>query len=194
MYNNTIEQYLSELQSSSHTPGGGAVAALNGAQAAALLCMVSSITLAKASHHEAVLQDILDNCKQLVKQFKQEMNDDMKYFNNIMQTYKLPKNTEESKQYRLSEIESKSYASIQHSLDVLKMFSTILDYSQQLKKLCNKNIKSDVHAAEWNAYTGSTITEYNIEANISAIKDKTVVDDINNRVSILVAEIEGKFY
>ncbi|HHY94515.1 MAG TPA: cyclodeaminase/cyclohydrolase family protein [Firmicutes bacterium] len=43
----TIEQFLTELGSASPAPGGGTVAALAGAQAAALVSMVASLTLAK---------------------------------------------------------------------------------------------------------------------------------------------------
>jgi methenyltetrahydrofolate cyclohydrolase len=47
-----LRYFMDRLASKSHEPGGGSVAALTGALAAALISMVSNLTLDKDKYHD----------------------------------------------------------------------------------------------------------------------------------------------
>ena len=50
--NQKIIDFLNELKSAAPAPGGGAVAALTGAQGAALIMMVANLTVGKKKYEE----------------------------------------------------------------------------------------------------------------------------------------------
>ncbi|HHJ07011.1 MAG TPA: methenyltetrahydrofolate cyclohydrolase, partial [Anaerolineae bacterium] len=61
--NQSVQDFLNALSGKSPTPGGGSVAALNGALGAALVSMVCNVTIGKKKYAdvEAEAQDILQS-------------------------------------------------------------------------------------------------------------------------------------
>ena len=88
----TIESYLDSLASREPTPGGGAVVALMGAQAAALLSMSMRVT-AKTDEAEQ-LSSALDARR---RQLLELAEADAAAFASVMLAYKLPADDDEAK-------------------------------------------------------------------------------------------------
>src|SRR5487761_1484208 len=72
-----LQDYLDELASAQPTPGGGAAAALSGAQAAALASMVARLTIGKADYAavQPEIAELLQQTEQLRAIFQQLMQD-----------------------------------------------------------------------------------------------------------------------
>ncbi|MDD4364096.1 MAG: cyclodeaminase/cyclohydrolase family protein, partial [Atribacterota bacterium] len=66
-----LKNFMDSLASKSPTPGGGSVAALTGAMSAALLSMVSNLTLGKKKY-----LDVEEDIKKLLKQ-SETLRDDL---------------------------------------------------------------------------------------------------------------------
>lgn len=98
-----IEDYLKQLASKSSTPGGGAVLGVSGAQGAALIQMISELSL---NHPKSLLTDdelkeIHDQANQLQIYFEQSIEDDIVAFQQVMDAYQLPK-TDQTRLHQLN--------------------------------------------------------------------------------------------
>ena len=103
----SVLKFIQDLGSSAPAPGGGSVAAMNGATAAALLEMVANLTLGNAKY-EAVheeMRGIQETMCAVKEEFVHYINKDSAAFMELMDSFKLPKDTEEEKTHRKEEIE-----------------------------------------------------------------------------------------
>lgn len=89
----TLDQFLTDLASKAPTPGGGSVAALTGAQAAALVAMVCHLTLGKPRYadHEAELRSVLAEADRLRALLGELLAADVAAYEALSSAYKLPK-------------------------------------------------------------------------------------------------------
>jgi glutamate formiminotransferase/formiminotetrahydrofolate cyclodeaminase len=98
----TIKSFLDELASSAPAPGGGSVAALSGALGAALISMVSNLTIGKEKY--AGVQDeitaLLKKSESLRNKLADLLEEDVTVYTRLSQTMKMPHDTEEQKNTR----------------------------------------------------------------------------------------------
>ena len=89
------EKFLDELASSAATPGGGSVAALMGAMAAALVSMVGNLTIGKRKYAdvEDEVKDIVKRSEELRQRLEDAVAEDVKAFDSVIAAYGLPKGT-----------------------------------------------------------------------------------------------------
>lgn len=89
----TIQQFLQELSSASPTPGGGSVAALSGAMAAALVSMVGRLTLGKKKYAavQAEMAELVAQADALRQTLTDLLQADVEAFGRVSAAYKMPK-------------------------------------------------------------------------------------------------------
>ena len=106
----TLEKFIEETGSAAPTPGGGSVAALTASSAAALIEMVTNLTIGneKYQHVDHEMQVIQTKTAAMKRQFLDMIDEDCEAFNEIMAAYKLPKNTDEEKALRMAHIQAAS--------------------------------------------------------------------------------------
>ncbi|MFE7724151.1 cyclodeaminase/cyclohydrolase family protein, partial [Nocardia rhizosphaerihabitans] len=91
----TLEHYLSELGAKVPAPGGGAVAALHAAQAAALVAMVARYTTrAKDAVHRPIVDQIIEAADAAQARSLALADADAAAFTAVGAAYKLPKDTD----------------------------------------------------------------------------------------------------
>jgi formiminotetrahydrofolate cyclodeaminase len=90
-----LKDFLGELASDSPTPGGGSVAALCGAMAAALTSMVANLTVGKKKYVdvEEEMVRVLGESEALRVELAQMVEEDAEAFDRVMAAMKLPKET-----------------------------------------------------------------------------------------------------
>jgi formiminotetrahydrofolate cyclodeaminase len=88
-----ISEFLNQLASRAPTPGGGSVAALTGAQAAALVCMVCHLTIGKKKYaeHEDELRGILAVAESLQAELTALIDADIQAYDGLSAAYAIPK-------------------------------------------------------------------------------------------------------
>ncbi|MGO4433660.1 cyclodeaminase/cyclohydrolase family protein, partial [Paenarthrobacter sp. RAF9] len=97
----TIQDYLARLAARQPTPGGGAAAALHAAQGAALVAMVARYTTgAKFEQHAALVARVTAAADHLVDQALRLADADEHAFQAVIDSYKLPSDTDELKAAR----------------------------------------------------------------------------------------------
>ena len=104
----TLHDFLAELASDSPTPGGGSVAALSGALAAALTSMVANLTIGKPKYADAepALRSVLERSEALRLELTRLVEEDEEAFNAVMAAMKLPKDGPEQQASRSAALEA----------------------------------------------------------------------------------------
>lgn len=168
----TITGYLGKLSERTAAPAGGATAAMNAAQAAALLAMTARYCdgPAHAGHAETVGQviaeaDLLrDTCTAL-------MAADGESYGYVMAAYQLPKDTAEERAARAAAVATALATAASPPAEVITAAGRLLELAQTLQPMVNRSIAPDVAAAAEAIRAAIATSRTNIEANLSGITD-----------------------
>lgn len=188
----TLLDFTKELASNSPAPGGGSVAALAAAEAAALFHMVATLTVSNKKY-EAVHEEMagyLGELEEKRRHFLEMIDTDANAFNGVMAAFKLPKETEEEKAIRRSTIQAeyKKAASVPLSvgLDAL----TLLPYAAPLIARGNQSAITDVGVGLLSLRTALIGAFYNVKINLGAIKDAAFVEEMRETMARALSQAE----
>lgn len=178
MIEKPIKDFLQDLSSSDHIPGGGACAAISGAQAAALIQMVCQITLKKPSEKDDEINSISGQANSAMREFTYLAEQDMASFDDVMKYYQIPKD-----QRNIHELDYWLAKCVKVSIDMLENLLIVAQLGQQISKLCRKNIYSDVKASMALILAASSIVEDNLYANLNSMTNydrSTIISQVDN--------------
>ncbi len=181
-----ITEYLEKAAAGTAVPGGGSVAALNGALAAGLTEMVANLTIGKKGY-EAVEEDmkaLADKASQLRKKLTAAIDQDADAYTEVMAAYKLPKTTDEETSLRKQKIQDAIKHAALVPLEVARDALAVIDLAGRAIRKGNKNAASDGAVAAMNARTAALAAIYNVKINLSSIQDNSFVEK-------LAQEVEG---
>ncbi|MCT4544356.1 MAG: cyclodeaminase/cyclohydrolase family protein [Vallitalea sp.] len=189
LINNNDMDFLESVSSKDPVPGGGAVAAYTGAMSAALVEMVSNLTVGKDKYKEVndEMIEILKVSNILRSQLLKYVDTDSQAFTKVMDAYKLPKNTEKEKIIRKKTIENTTKYATEIPLEVARKSYEIMKLSKKVIKSGNKNAITDGAVSAMMARTSVLSALYNVKINLSSIKD----NDYVNKITIEVNELEN---
>ncbi len=184
---NKITDFLSELHSNSPAPGGGSVAALNGAIAASLVGMVANLTIGKKNYAEAEaeMKDVAAKMNEVKDKFLDFVDKDANSFNGVIAAFKMPKDSDEQKAARTAAIQKGYKEAIAVPLDVAKSAAELFEFIEVALKKGNKNAESDALVAAISARTAIISALLNVEINLSAVKDQAYVEALRKEVADL---------
>jgi methenyltetrahydrofolate cyclohydrolase len=188
--NQPIQTFLDELASKSATPGGGSVAALMGAQGAALVSMVCNLTIGKPkfAEVEAELQTVLAQAEALRVQLTGLIQADIDVFNHLMSQYALPKETEEDKASRSAAIQEVLQEATEVPMQCVHACAEVIRLSEIAAELGNPSAVSDAGAAVMAAYGALKTSALNVYINVGSLKDKAYA---NAKLLELEQAVEG---
>ncbi len=192
MQEKTIERFMEELSSKSHTPGGGAVAALSGACAASLIAMVLNLTIGKKGfeEHEAVLVPALDDAVKLRDDMLGGMKRDADAFDSVMAGYKMPRETPEEKKARKEFQQAAFKSAATEPLATMKKARAILDSIGELIPITNPALVSDLGLAAINAVACCKGALLNVLINLPYIKDEDFVAEAEIDIEVAQDNID----
>ena len=103
----TVKDFLDKVACSDPVPGGGSIAALDGALASALSTMVARLTVGKKGYEasEEVMQHAQTITHRLLDEFMALIDKDSAAYNEVFACFKLPKTTDEEKAARSAAIQ-----------------------------------------------------------------------------------------
>jgi len=188
----TIEGFCDELSSDSPAPGGGSVAALCSALSGSLTAMVANLTVNKKGYENGWEEaKVLAEDGQRVKEMSlQAIDKDTKVFFDMMNAMKLPKKTDVEKAIRLEAIQDATKEAIMIPFESLEIALEAVKLSGKIAKIGNSNALSDAGVAAITANAAAKSAFLNVKINMSAIDDKTWVDDIMTKAQKLAEEID----
>lgn len=169
----TNREFADELSSDSPAPGGGSVAALCAAQAAALVAMVANLTVGKRKY--AAVQDRVKEIAELGQDLKDvflaAIDEDTNAFNAVMETFKLPKATPEQATARDLAIAEATREATRVPLSVLTKLPPVLELAGEVARIGNTNSLSDAGVAALTGLAGAEGAYYNVLINLESLRD-----------------------
>lgn len=179
-----VSEFIDEVASDSSVPGGGSVAALSGAISAALVSMVSNLTIGKKGYEdkEEHVKGILVKSEKIRQDLTLLIDEDSKAFEKVMKAFKLPKDTQEQKELRTSTIQQETKNASLIPLKAAKSAAEIFELARYVLLNGNKNAASDAAVSVMLARTAVLSACYNVLINLSSIKDQEFVQSIRQEV------------
>ncbi|MDR1920393.1 MAG: cyclodeaminase/cyclohydrolase family protein [Candidatus Adiutrix sp.] len=191
-YEMSISDFLEIAASSSHVPGGGNVSAVVAALGASMGAMVASLTAGKKGYEEhqeanrAILTAFMDGIENL----KILTKDDVAAFDAYMQTFKMPKDTEEQKQARSQAIQAGVKKATLAPMGICRQCLELLREAAKLAPFGNKGAISDCGVAAIILEAAIRAAMLSVDINLPAVKDEAFVADILNERGRIFAEAE----
>lgn len=175
----SVEEFIRETGSDSPAPGGGSIAALTGASAAALIEMVANLTIGKEGY-----EDVQDEIKEIQKKssaYKEKLlgliDEDANSFNQVIKGFRMPKETDEEKEVRKKTIQEGYKHASNVPFSIGETAYELLDLAERVVEIGNKNAITDGAVAAMSARNAVRGAFYNVKINIGSIKDEEFVKD-----------------
>ena len=168
----TNRQFVDELSTDSPAPGGGSVAALCAAQAAALTAMVGNLSVGKKKYAEVQdrVKEIAELGQELKDFFLAAIDEDTNAFNEVMACFGLPKTSDQQKKARDLAIAEATRGATRVPLSVLERIPELLDLADEIGRIGNAASLSDAGVAVLCALTGAEGAYYNVLINLEGLK------------------------
>jgi glutamate formiminotransferase / formiminotetrahydrofolate cyclodeaminase len=191
----TGRQFVDELSTDSPAPGGGSVAALSAAQAAALVAMVGNLTVGKKGY-EGVrdrVMAIAEEAQELKDALLDAMDRDTAAFDRVMSAFGLPKATDEQRGVRDRAIAEATREATRVPLAVLERASRVLELAAEVGEIGNANSLSDAGVAVLCGAAGAEGAYYNVLINLAALAelDASAEPDFAAQARQRAAELMG---
>jgi formiminotetrahydrofolate cyclodeaminase len=175
----SLESFLVSLSSSEATPGGGAGAAMAVAMGAALVAMAARLSTGRRFQSvEDDMERVAQRCDQIRREALGLMDADACVYERVMVAYRLPRDSEEAREDRAREISIESEKASRIPLKVAAVACEVIVLAREAASKGNSNVSSDAGAGASFARTAIRICEMNVHANLGAISEQSVCDDL----------------
>jgi glutamate formiminotransferase/formiminotetrahydrofolate cyclodeaminase len=182
--------FLDELASALPAPGGGSAAAYAGAMGAALVAMVSGLTIGRKKYAEveAEMQAVRVMAEKLRAEMTQAVDDDAASFEAVIGALKLPKDSDDQQKVRTAAIQLATMNAAHIPLHSAKRSVKIMELAVKCAERGNLNAISDAMSGFAMSRASLTAAAYNVRVNVNSLPDKSAGDDYLNEL----AEFEKK--
>ncbi len=190
--NNSILRFLDELASDSPAPGGGSVAAANGAMGAALVCMVCRLTIGRKKYAavEEQAKEILYSAELARKKLGDLMEEDTQAFNEIMEAYRLPKDNPTQVTARQAAIQIALRQATLVPLETARQCTQVISLAERIAAIGNTNAASDAGVAVLCAQAGMHAAALNVETNLVDIQDQDFIHEMQAGMEALLGQFD----
>ena len=188
----TIKNYLDELSSNSPTPGGGNVSAFCGALACSLGMMVCNLTIGKKKYAEVEneMKEISIRLESNKNDFLTLADEDNKAFEQVMEAFRLPKETEEEEKLRNTRIETATIQAAAVPSKVIETCRLVIPFIKTIAYKGNQNSVSDAGVAVALLKTASEGAYLNVMINCSSLSNKTYAAEFLKKSEITFNEVK----
>ena len=178
----TLDEFQSSLASKSATPGGGTASAVALGQSAALVAMVSRLTMGNEKWQDGWnhSQSALDTASEVMESSNRLAIEDSQAFDEVMNAFKLPKSTEVETGLRKESIRKATLLAAEVPYNTASLAIKLLERMEPLSKSCNANAVSDVGVACLLATAGCKGALFNVEINLNSLPVDIGSDMRNN--------------
>lgn len=169
-----IADFVESVAAPSATPGGGAVAALAGALAAALTQMVAGLTVGKKKYAdvEAEMHQIVAQAQGLRRELLEAVAEDSAAFEAVMAAYRLPQGTEEEQARREEAVQRALAGAAAVPLRVARAGVRVLELAQAVAEKGNLNALTDAGSAAHMARAAVECAGLNVRTNVASLTDQ----------------------
>ena len=186
----TVAGFTGLLASDAPAPGGGSVAALEGAFGAALTAMVCALTAGREKYaaHQALIADVQKRAEALRPRLLEVMDRDTEAFLTVSAAFALPKGTEEEKAARSQAIQRGLELCTEVPLEGMELAGEALELAGSILGKCNESAASDLGVAALSLRAGIQGAWLNVLINIGSLKDTALAEDYRKKGEALLAQ------
>ena len=181
----TVKEFLDKVAGSDPVPGGGSVAALNGAVASALTAMVAGLTIGKKGYEEQLMKHISRLSIRQQEVFVEYIDRDSEAYDHVFGCFKLPKSTDEEKAARSAAIQEATRFAALVPMQVARNACELMEIIADVARLGNQNAITDACVAMMAARSAVLGALLNVRINLGSLKDKTFVDELKGEADHL---------
>lgn len=187
-----LRAFADEVSMDSPAPGGGSVAALSGALSAALSAMVGNLTYGKKGYEGAKpeMKRVALRAQTLKDDLLKAVDLDTRAFNRVMESFRLPKGTEDQARERDRAVEEASKEATLVPFGVLEASAELVGLAEVVAREGNKNSVSDAGVAGLAALAAGKGAYYNVRINLPGIKDEEFKARIGERAEVLKTALD----
>ena len=174
----TVKQFSDVVASDAPAPGGGSVAALEGAVGASLIHMVAVLTTEKKRYkeHEILMAELMQEAERLRIAHLDTIERDTQAFNKVSAVFAMPKGTEEERELRKAAMQEALMASTLTPFEIMTLSMKVLELAQRAVGKSNASAASDLGVAALSLKAAIQGAWLNILINISGITDKAFAE------------------
>lgn len=190
----SVHEFLEVVDSSAPTPGGGSVSGLAGSLGAALARMVGTLSYEKKAFAELPeeIQEEMKMAGQKLEPLKIELEDiidkDSSAFDEVMEAFKLPKNTDEEKKVRSEAVQKGYKVALEVPMRCAEACLEVLKLQNLFAKHGTVNAVSDIGVGVLMASSGLEGACMNVLINLGAMKDEAYIAETRKKVDVLIKE------
>lgn len=172
-----VKEFLNKVAGSDPVPGGGSVAALNGAIASALAAMVANLTIGKKGYeaHEELMRYISEVAMRQKDTFVADIDRDSEAYDGVFACFKMPKATDEEKAARSAAIQDATKYAALVPMQVARNACELMPIIADVARLGNRNAVTDACVAMMSARSAVLGALMNVRINLGSLKDKEFV-------------------
>jgi glutamate formiminotransferase len=181
------QPFLDAVAAQTATPGGGSVAALAGALAAALGQMVTGLSRKKKSKAEYVekLSTALDELRRTADELTTAIDRDAASYDAVMAAFKLPQGDAQETRQREEAIQAATKEASEVPLQVAERSVALFERLGQLEAIVAASMQSDLLVGRLMAGAAARGALANVEINLSGLTDAAYASSMRVKVSVL---------
>jgi glutamate formiminotransferase/formiminotetrahydrofolate cyclodeaminase len=197
----TLRAFADETASESPAPGGGSISAYVGALGASLGAMVANL-----SSHKRGWDDRWEEFSEWAEKgvyYQQQLmalvDEDTRAFNKIMESFGLPKGTDEEKAIRSKAIEDASKYAMEIPYRTAELALESMQVMQRMVEIGNPNSITDAGVGVLCARAAVLGAVMNVRINAGGIKDKSFTEpllakakQLEQKAEAIEAEVRGR--
>jgi formiminotetrahydrofolate cyclodeaminase len=183
-----IDHFISSVAAAKPLIGGGSVASLAGALAAALGEMMAGITEGRETFApvQAQVIEIHSTLSGLRNELRDLAQEDSVAYRSLLNAMHLPRENEQQRALRTAAIEEHARNAIETPLHTARAALEVLGCLKTLLEIGNPHARSDVAVGAQLAYAALKSGQYNVLANIRILKDISYADQCRAEISDLL--------
>jgi glutamate formiminotransferase/formiminotetrahydrofolate cyclodeaminase len=176
----SLDGWIADLASAEPVPGGGSAAAFAGTMAAALIVMVSRLTLGGKAYAgvEPRIREILAEVEQARTAQRAFVEADAAAYVAVMAAYRIPKATPD----RVTMIDNALLEAARVPLAVARGAARLIVLAGEVGAIGNKKTLSDARTAEYLARAALGGALENVRINLASLSDPSVGRDIREEM------------
>ena len=190
----SLENFIDEISSSLPTPGGGSVSAFSGVLGISLGLMVCNLTIGKKKYEsvESEVLEIKSRLENLKEKFLELYDEDSKAFNNVIEAFRLPKETEEDKAKRIQAIEDATIYATEVPIKVIKTCAEVTNNLVRLSEIGNQNSLSDAGVGLILIKSSAEGAMMNVMINTKSLNDRERAMNLVLFAAKILTELENQ--
>jgi len=178
-----VADFLGSVSATDPVPGGGSVAALAGALAAALGKMVVGFTLPRKKFEslQSQLREHLCLLEEALAELRLAVDRDAQAYAQVVAAQQLPQNTESERQLREQTLQEALRNATVVPMGVAELACRVMQSLLSLRSISNPNLASDLNVGIWMALAAAEGALENVAINLKSMPHSEFVAVQNRR-------------